>query len=145
MSKKYIKWSDLYENYNYSTKCKNFIKKMSNARLKYDKIESGRLCSLSHTYLNFFEKTINIANTFLKENLLFSYNTSDIVKHILYTNILNDGICLYYMYRGMQNLKKNKFIIPKKYLSQRYLNVFSELDTFFIKRIEKEKNYDMVK
>lgn len=138
------KWTDLYKNYGYNKEYEKFLKKMKETDTVYCDLSSENLQKAGHEYFDFFEKTMGILKIFLENNLLFSSNTSDIINHILSKDILNNGLDLYYLYRGMKNLKRHKFVLPKRYLVKKYLNIFTELNDFFLQRIKKEKEYELV-
>ena len=137
------KWSYLYKKSNYQTGLKNFVSKLNNIFDDYEKTSDNERKIISREYYEIWNKTMEIASAFLYNNAIPAKNDKDIVSFLICSGVFTNGEDVFLLYRGMCNLKKNNFILPKKYYGNKYLNILRRFDEFFRERTELEKQYAM--
>lgn len=137
------KWSYLYKKSNYQIELNKFILKTNNIFDNYEKISVDDHKVISHEYYEMWKKTMNTASSFLHDNVIPAKEDKDIVNFLINSDVFINGEKVFLLYRGMCNLKKNNFILPKKYYGDKYINIFKRFGYFFLERIELEKRYAM--
>ena len=144
MCKRFVlKWSDLF-NESFQKEYLNFLDRLVCIYKNYDKYSEKNIIEIGHSYLKYWTKIISIIESFLQENAILTNNTKDAVKFIIYSDVVTKGNDLYNLYRGMCNLEKHSFIIPKKYFSKKYITILNELYKFLQERLKKEIEYGLV-
>lgn len=137
------KWSFLYKKSGYQTDLENFIPKLKNTFDNYDKLSEEEQKIISHNYYEIWKKSMKIASVFLYNNVIPAKEDIDIVRFLISADVFENGEGAFLLYIGMCNLKRNKFILPKKYYADKYINILREFGKFFKSRTETEKEYGM--
>ncbi len=133
-------WLNIYQN-DYREVFKNFSREILYIRSNYKALSQKELMHFANTYLKIFETTVNLFKYFFNcENVLLLEDTRLIIIYILKCNILHNSILLYEIYLEMKKIKKTGRIVAKKYLANKYLDIFVQINKFFESRLETEKN-----
>ena len=135
------KWSFLYKKSGYQTDLENFIPKLKNTFDNYDNLSEEELKIISRKYYEIWNKTMEIGSAFLHNNLIPVKEDKDIVRYLINSEAITEGNNVFLLYRGMCNLGKNNFIMPKKYYGKKYKDTLIEFGKFFKQRTELEKEY----
>lgn len=94
-------------------------------------------------YLNFYNETLNLFEVFFANNCYFLSEERLIVIYILSCNILQDGILFYKLHLVLKDLQDDNNSLDKEYLTDKYLNLFKQINVFLKKRMDLEKDYDL--
>lgn len=98
---------------------------------------------ISEKYLNFYNETLKLFEVFFANNCYFLSEERLIVIYILSCNILQDGILFYKLHLALKDLQNDNCCLDKEYLTDEYLNLFKQINVFFERRMDLEKNYDL--
>ena len=140
--KRYI-WSDCYK-LNYKNHFEKFYQELQQFNQNYNSCGKAELTKLSTDYLTFFYETIELLRLFINNNMLVRLDSTRlIVIYLLKCNLLNNGILFYNIYLKMEKLKQTKTIIAKKYLNDKYVDIFVQINNLFKNRISLEENFEI--
>ena len=67
-------------------------------------------------------------------------DTRLIVIYTLKCNILQEGRLLYELYLAMKKLKNSNKIIPYKYITNNYIDIFEQINIFFEEKLKQESD-----
>lgn len=110
---------------------------------KYENLTPEELQNFSLIYQKTYQALLLVLKQFLWDNLILVDNESMVIKYTLYFNIIENGYDFYNLHRVFSNLKENHFVIPNKYVKNKYINLFSKFNIFFEKRLEMEQKFEM--
>ena len=135
-----LNWSFYFKDY--AKKYDKFMKDCS-ALINADSLTETDLKKLGRKYSDIFNSLITVCRYFLMNNSILADDDRFVVVNSLHFNLIKNGYDFYDLYLGMRKLPEKNFLLPKKYISKKYVSLFGEMKTYFDKRYEKEKMYGM--
>lgn len=137
-----VNWQFIYKN-NYRNQVENFYDYILAKRDGYSNLSKKSQQLITEKYLNIFKKTLKIFEIFFANNCYFISEDRLIVVYILSCNILKDGMPFYRLYLTINKIEKKKQEIKKLYLSDKYIDLFKEIEYFFEQRLKLESSYGL--
>jgi len=135
-----IIWINIYQD-DFTKAFKAFNSVISTIKYNYQTSSTSEQIKFSQIYLEFFEKTIDLFKYYFNHNnLLLLADTRLIVIYTLKCNILQEGRLLYELYLAMKKLKNSNKIIPYKYITNNYINIFEQINIFFEEKLKQESD-----
>ena len=135
-----IIWINIYQD-DFTKAFKAFNSVISTIKYNYQTSSTSEQIKFSQIYLEFFEKTIDLFKYYFNHNnLLLLDDTRLIVIYTLKCNILQEGRLLYELYLAMKKLKNSNKIIPYKYITNNYIDIFEQINIFFEEKLKQESD-----
>ena len=135
-----IIWINIYQD-DFTKAFKAFNSVISTIKYNYQTSSTSEQIKFSQIYLEFFEKTIDLFKYYFNHNnLLLLDDTRLIVIYTLKCNILQEGMLLYELYLAMKKLKNSNKIIPYKYITNNYIDIFEQINIFFEEKLKQESD-----